>query len=85
MALFAIADLHLPLGINKPMDIFGKRWENYVDRLQENWQNIVKPDDTVVLPGDFSWATYLEESRADFDFLNNLNGKKILVTLFLLS
>lgn len=79
MALYAISDLHLPLGINKPMDIFGKRWENYVDRLYENWQSTVKPDDTVVLPGDFSWATYLEESTADFEFLNSLNGKKILL------
>ncbi len=79
MALFAIADLHLPLGIDKPMDIFGKKWENYVERLFENWQSIVKPEDTVVLPGDFSWATYLEESKADFDFLNNLNGRKILL------
>lgn len=79
MALYAISDLHLPLGINKPMDIFGKKWENYVDRLFENWQNTVKKEDTVVLPGDFSWATYLEESKADFDFLNSLNGKKILL------
>ena len=79
MALYAISDLHLPLGINKPMDIFGKKWENYVDRLFENWQNTVKKEDTVVIPGDFSWATYLEESKADFDFLNSLNGKKILL------
>ncbi len=79
MALYAISDLHLPLGIDKPMDIFGKKWENYVERLFENWQNTVKPCDTVVLPGDFSWATYMEESRADFDFLNKLNGRKILL------
>ena len=79
MALYAIADLHLPLGIDKPMDIFGKKWENYVERLFENWQSTVKPEDTVVLPGDFSWATYLEESKADFEFLNSLNGKKILL------
>lgn len=79
MALYAISDLHLPLGVNKPMDIFGKRWENYVERLRENWQSTVGEEDTVVLPGDFSWATYLEESKADFEFLNGLNGKKILL------
>ena len=79
MALYAIADLHLPLGIDKPMDIFGKKWENYVERLRENWQNVIKPEDMVVLPGDFSWATYLEESKADIDFLNALNGRKILL------
>ncbi len=79
MALFTIADLHLPLGIDKPMDVFGRMWENYVERLADNWQSVVAPDDTVVIPGDFSWATYIEQSEKDFDYLNNLNGIKILL------
>ena len=79
MALYTIADLHLPLGIDKPMDIFGKAWENYVERLADNWQSKVKADDVVVLPGDFSWATYLEQSEKDFGYLHRLNGKKILL------
>jgi len=48
MALYTISDLHLPLGVDKPMDIFGKNWENYVQRLYDNWQDCVKDDDTVV-------------------------------------
>ncbi len=79
MALYTISDLHLPIGINKPMDIFGGRWTNYVERLKTNWNNIITPDDTVVIGGDFSWATYLEESKPDFDFLENLPGKKIIL------
>ena len=79
MALYTISDLHLPLGVNKPMDIFGSAWENYVERLKENWQSVITPEDTVVLGGDFSWATYLEQSAADFEYLNGLNGKKILL------
>ena len=79
MALYAIADLHLPLGIDKPMDIFGSAWENYVERLADNWQSSVKNDDTVILAGDFSWATYLEQSTKDFEYLHSLNGKKILL------
>lgn len=79
MALYAIADLHLPLGIDKPMDIFGKAWENYVERLADNWQSTVSEKDTVVLAGDFSWATYLEQSTKDFEYLHKLNGKKILL------
>lgn len=79
MALYSIADLHLPLGIDKPMDIFGKNWENYVERIADNWQSKIKADDTVVLAGDFSWATYLQEAYKDFEFLNKLNGKKILL------
>lgn len=79
MALYTIADLHLPLGIDKPMDIFGKAWENYVERLADNWQSKVCDGDTIVLAGDFSWATYLEQSVKDFDYLYRLNGKKILL------
>lgn len=79
MALFAISDLHLPLGVDKPMDIFGKNWENYVERLKENWVKVVSESDTVVLPGDFSWATYINDTRADFDFLNSLPGRKIIL------
>lgn len=79
MALYAISDLHLPLGVDKPMDVFGSAWADYVDRLRENWQTVVKPDDTVVLPGDFSWATYLEQSERDFEYLHSLNGRKILL------
>ena len=62
MALYTIADLHLPLGIDKPMDIFGKAWENYVERLADNWQSVVKENDVVVLPGDFP--------RHDISFLS---------------
>ena len=51
MSLFAIADLHLSFGTDKPMDVF-KGWDNYVERLEENWRKLVGPDDTVVIPGD---------------------------------
>ena len=77
--IFTIADLHLPLGIDKPMDVFGQSWDNYVERLRDGWQASVGVDDTVVLPGDFSWATYLDESKKDFDFLESLNGNKIIL------
>ena len=77
MALYAISDLHLPLGVHKPMDIFGKRWEGYVDKLFDNW--CLSNEDTIVLGGDFSWATYLEESFLDFSFINDLPGHKILL------
>ena len=77
MSLFVIADLHLSLGVDKPMDIFGG-WDNYTARLEENWQRLVSPDDTVVIPGDISWGMNLEQSRADFEFINRLNGRKII-------
>lgn len=79
MALYSISDLHLPLGVDKPMDVFGSAWENYVERLEKNWQSIVGEDDLIILPGDFSWATYIEQTKKDFEFLSRLNGRKILL------
>lgn len=78
MAIFAIGDLHLSLGSAKPMDIFSG-WENYVERLKENWLAAVTPQDTVLLAGDTSWASKLEECEKDFAFLESLPGKKILI------
>ena len=78
MSIFAISDLHLSLGVDKPMDIF-KGWDNYTKRLQANWQRLVKPEDTVILPGDFSWGLKIEETKKDFEFLESLPGKKLLL------
>ena len=77
MALFAIADTHLSFGTNKPMDSFSG-WNDYVKRLEENWNKLVTDNDTVVIAGDISWAMNLDEARVDFDFLNSLNGTKII-------
>lgn len=78
MSLFVIGDTHLSLSVNKPMDIFGG-WKNYMQRLEENWRAIINKEDTVVIPGDVSWGMSLEEARADFAFLDDLPGKKILM------
>lgn len=78
MALYAISDLHLSLSAEKPMDVF-KGWENHTKRIESHWRRIVKPEDTVVIPGDFSWGLKLSETVKDFEFLNNLPGKKILL------
>ena len=78
MSVFTIGDLHLSLASDKPMDKF-RGWENYVERLRENWSASVTPDDTVILPGDLSWAMSLDESKTDLAFLNELNGTKILL------
>ena len=79
MAVFAIADLHLSLNNEKPMDIFGNNWENHAEKIKEDWFKKVGPNDVVLIPGDFSWETYLEDTYKDFKFLNSLPGKKILL------
>ena len=78
MSLFVIADTHLSLSDDKPMDIFGG-WDNYVQRLEKNWRALVEPEDTVVIPGDVSWAMSLENCKKDFAFLHSLPGTKILM------
>ncbi len=79
MALFVIGDTHLSLGSNKPMDVFGGGWRGYVEKLTEGFHDLVKPEDTVVIAGDISWAMSLVEATADFRFLNDLPGQKILL------
>ena len=79
MSIYVIGDLHLPFGENKPMDIFGGNWENYTEKLSKDWKDKVKPEDTVILAGDFSWATYLKDTYKDFEFINNLPGNKIML------
>ena len=79
MALYAIGDTHLSLGSDKPMDVFGRGWEGYVDKLREGFSS-VDDGDTVVLCGDLSWGMNLEEARHDFEFLNHeLPGEKWLL------
>jgi len=79
VAIYALADLHLSFGTDKPMDIFGDAWGDYTKKIKENWQSIISDDDLVIIPGDVSWATYIEDAYEDFDFINRLNGKKVIM------
>lgn len=78
MSLYVIGDTHLSFGTDKPMDIFGG-WNDYTERLKNNWQRLVTENDTVVINGDISWAMTLQEALSDFEFLNSLNGNKIIM------
>lgn len=81
MALYVIADLHLSCAAetDKSMEVFGDRWANYTERLYRNWTHLVAPEDTVIVPGDISWALTLPEAREDLAFIDRLPGKKILM------
>ena len=80
MSIFVIGDLHLSTNrsTNKSMEVFGKRWQDYTERLRKNWCAVVRPEDTVVIPGDISWAMKLEEAEDDLRFLDSLPGTKLI-------
>jgi predicted phosphohydrolase len=78
MRVFAISDLHLAKSISKPMDVFGGDWKNYMERIETNWRSTVDEGDYVIVPGDVSWATYLDQVFEDFRFLDSLPGRKII-------
>lgn len=78
MALYAIGDLHLCLGAPKPMDVFGGSWVGYMDKLAEGL-SVIQKDDTLVLLGDLSWALGLTEAKADFAWINEIPGRKIIL------
>lgn len=80
MSLFAISDLHLSTNqnTNKSMEVFGSRWKNYTEKIRQQWNLLVTENDTVVIPGDISWAMNLDEAISDFTFLDSLPGQKII-------
>jgi predicted phosphohydrolase len=79
LSVYVLGDLHLSLGVDKKMDVFGENWENYTQKIHDNWMNTVSDNDTVILCGDTSWGMNLTEALPDFEFLENLPGKKILL------
>lgn len=78
MALYAIGDLHLCLGAPKPMDVFGGAWVGYMDKLKEG-MSVITEQDTTVLLGDLSWALDLKNAKADFAWINQIPGRKIII------
>ena len=79
MSLFAIGDLHLCIGVpEKTMNIFSG-WNNYMELIEKNWTELIKPDDTVLICGDVSWGMTLEQAEQDFAFIDRLAGKKIIL------
>ena len=81
MKIFAISDLHLSFSpdVEKPMNKFGSRWEEHEKKLEENWRDLVKPEDVVLLGGDISWGLKLQDAIYDLDWISKLPGRKILI------
>jgi predicted phosphohydrolase len=81
MSVFIISDLHLSFSekVDKPMDIFGREWMNHTDNVKAHWESMVSGEDTVIVPGDISWALKLEDAAADLEWIRGLPGNKIFI------
>ncbi|MEX0961611.1 MAG: metallophosphoesterase [Simkaniaceae bacterium] len=78
--IWAIGDLHLSLGVpEKHMSAFGEKWENYIEKIEDNWKEAVSQEDLVLIPGDISWAMKLDEALIDLNWLASLPGTKLLI------
>lgn len=78
MGLFVIGDLHLSFGSNKPMDVFGEAWTDHFKKIEADWLEKVTDGDTVIIPGDISWAMSFTEAHCDLSWIEGLPGRKIL-------
>lgn len=78
MGLYAIGDLHLSLGGDKTMEVFGGAWINYVEKIADGF-SALSDDDVTVLCGDITWGMTIEEALPDFEFIDSLPGKKIII------
>ena len=79
MALYAMGDFHLAFSTGKTMEVFGKEWKDYVNRIEKNCRKCLRPEDTIVITGDRSWGRNLPECEQDLKFIENLPGRKILL------
>ena len=79
MKFFAISDLHMSTTTPKPMDIFGAKWVDYLDKIKDDWNAKVSDDDVVLIGGDVSWAMDLPDAITDINTLVSLKGKKVFV------
>lgn len=77
--IYAIADLHLDITKEKDMNVFGDNWQDYENRIFDNWKKIIKDDDLVLLPGDISWAMNIDEALFDLNRIDELPGTKIIL------
>ena len=79
MSIYAISDLHLSFSSDKPMDIYGGEWINHTEKIKNNWETIISEGDTVIIPGDTSWALRLNDAMVDLKWISELPGKKVLI------
>ncbi|MFO0908498.1 MAG: metallophosphoesterase [Isosphaeraceae bacterium] len=78
MSVWAISDLHLSHARPMPREQFALRWRDHATRIAQQWREVVRRDDLVLLPGDLSMARNHREVQPDLEWLESLPGTKLL-------
>ena len=80
MSVWALSDLHLAFGApNKSMEIFGPGWEDYANKIKQNWQQRIHQEDLILIPGDISWAMKFDHALVDLNWIDALPGTKVIL------
>ena len=81
MSLYAIGDLHLHFQseLKAPNQLRDPVWRNHEILFRQNCENMIGPEDTLMLVGDHSWGRNLAECEKDLAYIRALPGKKILL------
>lgn len=61
------------------MDVFGDNWYLHHDKIKDNWLELVKEEDTVLIAGDISWSMKMEDGMKELDWIDQLPGRKIII------
>jgi len=79
MSIYCIADFHLSNQVDKPMHKFGERWIDHDLKIKSNLEQVLTEEDTLLIPGDISWAINFAEVKKDMIFISEIPGRKILL------
>ncbi len=79
MRVFAIGDLHMPGGMDKPMGVFGAHWDDHITQISKAWLESITSEDIVLIPGDLSWAMHLDDAIKDLQIIHELPGTKLIL------
>jgi hypothetical protein len=61
------------------MEVFGPAWTDHSERIFAACREVLTDDDLLVVTGDISWATKLDDARLDLDDIGALPGRKLLL------
>jgi predicted phosphohydrolase len=78
MTIWGISDLHLSFARPDRRERYAARWRDHAAKIEQNWIEVVRPGDLVLLPGDFSMAHNHRDLQRDLSWLDRLPGTKVL-------